>query len=127
MRQLHKYGIYHNNVKRALFDNFLLQPGHEHYLQEYLIFCSSLSELHRLHKVIRAFEFTLQGGYTYGQLFNVHEDWYHFFKENAWLPGIPKSCDNRLGVDRSVVDNIMRYYNGDLETAIVNALQLDNR
>lgn len=110
MRSLHKYGIYHNNIKRALFDNFLLQPGHEHYLQDYLVYCSCLREKSRINKVIRAFEFTLNGGYTYGQLFVINNNWYDFFKENAWVTGIPRNYDNRLGVERSVVDNVMRHY-----------------
>jgi len=120
MKSLHQFGIYHNNIKRALFDNFILQPGHEHYLQEFLIYCYTLDD--RINRVIRAFEFTLAGGYTYAQLFNVHPGWHDFFKENAYISGIPKSGDDRLGVNQETVNKVMRHYTDNLEEAIIKSM-----
>lgn len=120
MKLLHKYGIYHNNIKRALFDNFLFQPGHEHFLQDFLIFCCS-SEQQRLQNIIKAFEFTIKGNYTYGRLFRIHPGWKEFFVENAWSCGIAKEGENRLGVSAKVVDNVMRHFKGDLDSAIFDA------
>lgn len=123
MKSLHKYGIYHNNIKRALFDNFLLQPGHEHYLQEFLIYCcveDRSVDQQRLKRIIRAFEFTLSGGMTYAQLFRIDQEWIDFFTENAWNCGIPKASDARLGVSTETVNNIMRNNHGHgLENAII--------
>lgn len=121
MRSLHQYGIYHNNIKRALFDNFLLQPGHEHFLQDYLIYCSGLDQK-RIQGIVKAFEFTLHGGYTYGRLFQIHHGWKDFFKENAWHCGIARQDDIRIGVDSIMVDKVMRLYTtGDLDNAIIQA------
>ena len=127
MRELLKFGIYHNNVKRALFDNFLTQPGHEHYLQDFLICCTH-SQKHRLLKIINAFEFTLLGGITYAQLFKLHSDWHAFFAENAWISGIPRSGDDRFGSDAATAHDVMRTYNiggMDLDQAI--AIAFDNK
>lgn len=124
MKTLHKYGIYHNNIKRALFDNFLLQPGHEHYLQDFLIVCCA-EDRKRLDRVIRAFEFTLSGGMTYARLFNVDREWTSFFSENAWECGIPRESDSRVGVSTDVVNKVMRNKitgPGGLEEAIVRTM-----
>ncbi len=121
MKSLHTFGIYHNNIKRALFDNFLLQPGHEHFLQDFLIFCS-IHDINRITHVIKAFEFTLNGGYTYAKLFQLNNQWADFFKENAWPCGIRKYNDNRLGVNAESANNVMRYYTGgNLDNAILKA------
>ena len=37
---LHNNGLYHNNVKRALFDNYIQKNGNENLLQDWLIICS---------------------------------------------------------------------------------------
>jgi hypothetical protein len=122
MKILHEYGIYHNNIKRALFDNFLLQPGHEHYLQDFLIFCC-VEDKGKLNRIIRAFEFTLTGGMTYAQLFRVDKEWIGFYAENAWECGIPKATDNRLGVSSDAVNAIMRNkHKGGLEDAIITTI-----
>lgn len=125
MKSLHKYGIYHNNIKRALFDNFLLQPEHSHFLQQFLIFCYTQDD--RIHGIIKAFEFTLNGGYTYAQLFHILPAWHDFFKENAEPSGIPINNEDRVGTDRQDTDHVMRcYYSTDirnLDNAIVLAMQ----
>jgi hypothetical protein len=122
MKSLHKYGIYHNSIKRALFDNFLLQPGHEHYMQEFLVYCC-VEDKRRLKRIVHAFEFTLSGGMTYAQLFHIDQEWIDFFTENAWHCGIPKEGDARLGVSTDVVNNIMRHNHGHgLENAIILAM-----
>lgn len=118
MLHLHKYGIYHNNVKRALFDNFITKQGNEHYLQKFLIFCSTLNHYY-ITDIIRDFEFTLNDGLTYKQLFLLHPDWKIYFHENTDIFGYPK--DNRIGVQKQTAHTVMRLLqntNGNLDKAI---------
>lgn len=115
MKYLHLYGIYHNNVKRTLFDNFLLKRGNEHHLQKFFIFCHTLD--HKwIEQLIREFEFTLNDGITYKQLIQLHPEWAKYFKENIDKFGYP--TDNRIGVKKSTAHKVMRFYVDDLDKAM---------
>lgn len=96
MNALKNAGILHNNIKRALFDNFILKPGHEHLLQHYLIACTVHS--FNIDHVINAFHFHLNNGLSFSQLFRLDPLWADFFKENTFPSG--QSKDNRFGVDQ---------------------------
>ena len=84
-KELNKHGLHHNSIRRSLFDNFLLSIGNERHFQEYLLLCTGYivdEEFEqRLAKILRVFEFTLMGNYSYGALFALHKDWHSFFKE----------------------------------------------
>ena len=116
-KELNKHGLYHNSIRRSLFDNFLLSIGNERYFQDYLLLCTGYIDdedfQNRLSKILKVFEFTLNGNYSYGTLFTLHRDWHSFFKENAYPCGV--AVDGRYGVDRERVDRIMTYYNSGIK------------
>ena len=116
-KELNKHGLHHNSIRRSLFDNFLLSVGNERHFQDYLLLCTGYindDEFNqRLAKILRVFEFTLQGNYSYGTLFSLHKDWHSFFKENAYPCG--NAFDGRCGVERERVDRIMRIYNSGVK------------
>lgn len=117
-RILQSNGLYHNSVRRCLFDNFLLH--HPHYLQQFLILPYLAPKWQRvsLKRIIKVFEFTLRGGMTWRRMFVIHPDWYNFFMENAYPTGESRG-DARHGVCAERVNCVMRHYKGDLEDAIV--------
>jgi len=120
-------GLYSNNIRRLLFDNFLTAAENSVYLQLYYLLCSGYvagTELkQKFQQLTRAFDFVISGNYIYTTLFKLDPAWREFFKENAYPSGQNRLSEKRLGVDRHHVDRVHRIKNTgegcNLEDAIV--------
>lgn len=116
------------------FTDFLLDPALTHHLQTYILLCGGFynreETIQRLTEIISDFEFTMKDGYTFGQIFNRTEEWYDFYKENAYPTGQLKKGEARRGVTKKYVDDIMTLHdrlNISLEQAIVMWSSLNYR
>lgn len=118
-------GMYHNSVRRCLFDNFL--STHPRYFQDFLLlpYMNMKDAKIKLLSIIRCFEFVNHGNYSYYKLFQIHKGWYPYFEINAWPDGRCREGDDRPGVDGDQVNRVMRLYDGqDLELAIKRECEL---
>ena len=131
--ELRIHGIYINSKESFRFTNFLLDPGNSDYLQSFLLLCSgSLKDTDskpRINELLAEFDFQ-KDGYSYTQLFNLDADWYQFYKENAMSNGIRKARENRRGVQKRYVNDVMlirRLLDMELFDSIVLKVQLDHK
>ncbi len=129
-----QYGITNGSAKYKQLSQFLYDPLNSQYLQLYYILCTGYLDIEdiqdRTADLVAEMEFSTctNGGYTYRQLFSIDQEWYNYFKENAYPLGQRRlGLDHRRGVDKNRVDNIMKCKSGPpelpLEDAIVQECQ----
>lgn len=128
-----QHGITHGTTRYEQLIHFLDDPTNSPYLQSYYILCTgylSNKEIHqRVQDLVAELEFTTEDNYSYRKLFDIDNEWYPYFKENAYPSGQRRSSyDKRRGVDKSHIDRIMVRRRGPpvipLEDAIVKECEL---
>lgn len=124
--ELARYGIVLGENKYNDFYRFITDIANTHHMQTYIIMCgghfSAAQLTFKLAEIIDEFEFYRNDSYTYGQVIQKDPEWYDFFKENAFPCGRKKPHENRYGVSRSYVDDIMKIHDGfgvSLDDAII--------
>jgi hypothetical protein len=127
---LKKHDIFHGSDRYSRLRDFLLNEKNSVFLQSFMIMCSgALNERElkiRLEEIIKDAEFP---GITFRELFSMDPEWVDYFSENAYpLPsGQPRIGDQRMGVDRSYVQNVMTNRDGppliSLEAAIIKTIE----
>lgn len=110
----------------AEFYTFIMDTTANHHLQTFILLCSGFytpdEVTQKLEDIMEDFEFFLNNGYTFSQLFDKTLEWYSFYKENAYPCGRRRENEKRRGVTRRYADDIMilrNRLNIDLEKAIV--------
>lgn len=110
-RVLSDSGIITNEKESIRFSEFLTQPHNNYYFQSYMLLCSGFIDEKeipkRIEDMILEFKFQMGDSYSYSELFSLDEGWYEFYKENAYPSGQRKPDEERRGVDKTKVDDIM--------------------
>jgi len=125
--QLKLHNIDCDSDKHIEFCNFITDPANGRHFQTFLLLCSGYFKRkvidNKLREILADFNFHLNNGYIYSQVFDKDEDWYSFFKENAYPCGRPRNNEQRRGVSRKYVDEIMQIHD-KLHISIERSIRL---
>lgn len=100
------------NNRYIRFAEYITDPANSHYLQSYLLLCTGLWKMNqakeKIDEMIADFEFQDRSdSYTYSQVLHIHNEWYDYFRENIFPCGRRRPDEQRRGVSKAYVNDIM--------------------
>lgn len=124
---LKKHNLTVSQDNHVNFYKFIEESYNIMYYQKYIVLCCGLYDedesLTILNKIIDRYYKGIHM-YSFKKLFKIDSEWYDFFKENTDIDGNTKPGEERMGVDKDYVDDIIIIKKKIYGSSLMNAIKV---